>query len=264
MAGSGVWMEELAWPEAKAWLDSGAIVVLPIGAIAKEHGPHLPLMTDWLLARELAGRVAAELPVLVAPVVGFGFYPAFTEYPGSQHLSAATFMALLKELLRKLVADGARRLAIINTGVSTEGPVNAVVRELYLECGLAISVADIRRLGSRAEAGLEQKLGGHADEAETSMILAIAPERVHLERARPDYGGALDQPSTVFVTPAVFRDDPAGGLDYSATGARGDPTLATAEKGERLLAAMAAELVDGLRRLHPDAPQRPPVKAGGG
>jgi creatinine amidohydrolase len=255
-------MEELAWPEAKAWLDSGAIVVLPIGAIAKEHGPHLPLMTDWLLARELAGRVAAELPVLVAPVVGFGFYPAFTGYPGSQHLSAATFMALLKELLRKLIADGAQRVAVINTGVSTEGPVNAVVRELYHETGLSISVADIRRLGNRAGAGLEQKLGGHADEAETSMILAIAPERVRLDLARPDYGSALDHPETVFITPAIFRDDPSGGLDYSATGARGDPTLATAEKGEHLLAAMAAELVEGLRLLHPDAPQEPPQETG--
>ena len=126
-------------------------------------------MTDWLLARELANRVAAALPVLVAPVVCFGFYPAFVRYPGSQHLSAATFSALLGDLLGKLIADGAHRIAVINTGVSTEGTLDATVRELYAETGVRISVAHISRLGRRAEAGLEQKLGGHGDEAETSM-----------------------------------------------------------------------------------------------
>ena len=261
MEGPGAWIEGLAWPEVRAWLDHGAVVVVPVGAIAKEHGHHLPLMTDWLLARELANRVAAALPVLVAPVVCFGFYPAFVRYPGSQHLSAATFSALLGDLLGKLIADGAHRIAVINTGVSTEGTLDAAARELYAETGVRISVAHISRLGRRAEAGLEQKLGGHGDEAETSMILAVAPERVRLDRARTDYGNMLDHPETVFREPAIFNDDPAGGVDHSTTGVRGDPTLATAEKGERLLQAMTEELIDGLRTLHPDAPATPPEPA---
>ena len=258
MSGPGAWLEDLTWPEARAWLDSGAIVVVPIGAIAKEHGHHLPLMTDWLVARELADRVAATLPVLVAPVVCFGFYPAFVRYPGSQHLSAATFSTLLKELLGKLIADGSRRIAVINTGVSTEGPLNAVVREMYAETGVRISVADIARLIAGAKVEFDQKLGGHGDEAETSMILAIAPERVRMDRARTDYGNMLGYPETVYGEPAIYRDDPAGGVDHSTTGVRGDPTLATADKGERLLQAMAEELIAGLRALHPDAPTRPP------
>ena len=261
MNGPGAWLEEMTWPEARAWLDRDAIVVVPVGAVAKEHGHHLPLMTDWLLARELANRVATALPVLVAPVVCFGFYPAFVRYPGSQHLSAATFSALLRDVLGKLITDGARRIAVINTGVSTEGTLDATVRELYAETGVRVSVAHISRLGRRAEAGLEQKLGGHGDEAETSMILAIAPEMVRMDLARTDYGNMLDYPATVFSEPAIFRDDPAGGVDHSTTGVRGDPTLATAEKGERLLQAMAEELVDGLRALHPDAPTTPPEPA---
>ena len=258
MSGPGVWLEDLAWPEARRWLESGAVVVVPIGAIAKEHGHHLPLMTDWLLARELASRVAAVLPVLVAPVICFGFYPAFVRYPGSQHLGAATFSALVKELLGKLIADGAGRIAVINTGVSTEGPLDAVVRELYAETGVRASVAHISGLGRNARAEFKQKLGGHGDEAETSMILAIAPERVRMDRARTDYGNLLDHPVTVFREPAIFRNDPAAGVDHSRTGVRGDPTLATAEKGERLLQAMAEELVEGVRALHPDAPAEPP------
>src|SRR5260221_9287072 len=100
---TGAWLEDLAWPEAKARLDGGALVVIPVGAASKAHGSHLPLKTDALTARALAQRLVERLPAAVAaPVVGFGFYPAFTAFAGSQHLSAETFKALLGELLGNL------------------------------------------------------------------------------------------------------------------------------------------------------------------
>src|SRR6266436_3224204 len=135
-AGPGLFLEELTWPEAKALFDAGAVVVVPIGAAAKEHGPHLPLGTDWRVARALA-----------------------------------------------------------------------------------------------------EKAGGHADEHETSLMLAIDPAAVRLDRAEPDYGHALDAPKNVFHRPVTFTADPAAGADYSRTGAFGDPTLATAEKGRAFLDA---------------------------
>jgi creatinine amidohydrolase len=250
---TGVWLENLTWPEAKARFDAGAVVVVPIGAIAKEHGHHLPLNTDYLVARDLAGRIADSLPVVVAPVVSFGYYPAFVRYPGSQHLNAATFQALLHEIFAKFIRDGVRRLAVINTGVSTEQPLRIVVRELYESSGVRVHTADIRTLGRKTRGLMRQKLGGHGDEAETSMIMAIAPDAVHLERAVTDYGNALDEMQTVFYTPTIFDGDPASGPDYSVRGVRGDPTLATAEKGRAILADMADELVAGLRAIFPDA-----------
>jgi creatinine amidohydrolase len=249
----GVWLEDLTWPEAKQWFDKGAPVIVPIGAISKEHGHHLPLKTDWLLARDLARRVGEKLPVVLAPVVSVGYYPAFVRYPGSQHLSAETFGAALREILAKFVRDGVKRLAVINTGVSTEPVLRIVVRDFYETHGVRVHTADIRTLGRKTRGLTKQKIGGHADEAETSMILAIEPKSVKLDRAKTDYGHALEEPSTVFYTPAVFNSDPKSGADYSATGARGDPTLATAEKGEAILSDMAAELVDGLGKIFPDA-----------
>ncbi|MBL8699039.1 MAG: creatininase family protein [Alphaproteobacteria bacterium] len=249
----GVWLEDLTWPEVKSRLDAGAVVVVPIGAVAKEHGHHLPMSTDYRVARALGDRIAAELPVLIAPVISFGYYPAFVRYPGSQHLRSETFVALLTDILGKLVADGARRLAVINTGVSTEAPLRVVVRDLYERTGVRIHTADIRMLGRKTKGLMAQKLGGHGDESETSTLLAIAPELVRIERAVVDYGHALDEPQTVFYTPTVFVGDPASGPDYSVSGVRGDPTLATREKGEAVLADMAGELVEGLRRVFPDA-----------
>src|SRR6478735_7803510 len=121
---TGVWLEDLTWQEAKARFDAGAVVVVPVGAASKAHGPHLPLKTDALTARALAQRLIERLPVVAAPVVGFGFYPAFTSFAGSQHLLADTFMALVRELIGNLRDHGVRRIAILNTGVSTEKPLD--------------------------------------------------------------------------------------------------------------------------------------------
>lgn len=245
----GAWMEDLAWPAVAARIGQGWPVVIPIGARSKEHGHHLPMGTDYLLARAFCDGVIAELPVLIAPVVDFGYYPAFLRYPGSQHLRAETFIALLSDILDRLIDQGATRLAIVNTGISTEGPIQIVVRDLLATRGIAVPVADIIRLGRASMPAMQQKLGGHGDERETSLILAIAPERVDMAKARPDYGTMLTQPKSVFIAPTQFRDDPESGQHHSETGVRGDPTLATAEKGRVILADTIAELVAGLRPL---------------
>ncbi len=248
----GAWIEDLAWPQVGERLKAGWPVIVPIGARAKEHGHHLPMKTDYLLARALCDGIAAELEVLIAPVIDFGYYPAFLAYPGSQHLSAETFVALLDDVLDRLLAQGAARLAVVNTGVSTEGPVQIAVRNVLSRRGVEVPVADIRRLGKSSQHLLEQKLGGHGDEHETSLILAIAPECVDMAKASTDYGNMPGEPETVFYRPVVFSGDPASGINYSATGVRGDPTLASAEKGRIILADMIGELVSGLKALCPD------------
>jgi creatinine amidohydrolase len=244
----GAWIENLTWPEIAARIEN-ATVLIPIGARAKEHGPALPMQTDYLVARALCEGVAEQLPVLVAPVIDFGYYPAFVEYPGSQHLRPETFMAVLHDVIDGLVRHKAKRIAIVNTGVSTEAPITIVVREKYEQAGVRIAVAHIRSLGTSQRGLMRQKLGGHADEAEASLLLALAPELVHLDRAVEDYGNMLTEPETVFYLPSIFRNAPDAGPDYSVSGVRGDPRAATAEKGRAILAAMVGDLVDGLRKL---------------
>ena len=203
---TGVWLEDLTWPEAKARFEAGALVVVPVGAAAKAHGPHLPLKTDALTARALAQRLIERLPAVAAPVVGFGFYPAFTSFAGSQHLSAATFKALLDELLGNLRSHGVRRLVVLNTGVSTEKPIDEVA------AGTAdLLVLHMRSLGGAAEKLLAVAEGGHAD--------------------------VLEGP-------------------FERTGATGDPTQATAFKGERILAARTDDIVSAIARRWPDLAPR--------
>jgi creatinine amidohydrolase len=219
---SGVWLEDLTWPEAKARFDANAVVIVPIGAASKAHGPHLPLKTDALTARALAQGVIARLDVVAAPVVGFGYYPAFTSFAGSQHLAAGTFKALVRELVGNLRAHHVKRIALINTGVSTERPLD----ELESEQG-DLLVLHMRTIGHAAESLVENKEGGHADERETSVMLALDPRSVRMDRLAPDG-------------------------PFEKTGATGDPTRATAFKGERLLAARVDDLVAALKKRWPD------------
>jgi len=156
----GVWLEELTWPEAKARFAADPVVVMPIGAAAKAHGPHLPLKTDAITARALAQALVERLPVIAAPVLGFGFYPAFTSFAGSQHLGVETFKTLVRELLGNFTAHGVRRIALLNTGVSTEKPLD----EVAAAAGADVLVLHMRLMGQAAEALIENKSGGHADD----------------------------------------------------------------------------------------------------
>ncbi len=219
---SGMWLEDLAWPEAAQRFAEGAVVLLPVGAASKAHGPHLPLKTDAMTARALAQRLLERLPLVAAPVVGVGFYPAFAAFAGSQHLSESTFRAVMGELVDGLRRQGARRLAILNVGVSTEAPIDAV-------CAGAsdILVLHMRALGGAAEALIEVRDGGHADERETSVVLALEPRAVRLDRLAPEG-------------------------PFEKTAATGDARRATAFKGERLLAARVNDAVTALLARWPD------------
>ena len=230
-------IERLSWDEVAADLAANRLVIVPIGAFAKEHGRHLPMNTDALTAQALALAAAEPLDALVAPVVGFGHYPAFVRYAGSQSLSPETFGALLRELLQGLVEQGARRLLLLNTGVSTERTVDQVALSLTAEPVVRPLVAHLRHLGNDADIDWRQKGGGHADARETSLLLAIAPETVRTARAEPAESTAAEArkfPLSPYPDPDAH---------FSPSGATGDPTMADAEKGRRLLDAIVDEIV---------------------
>lgn len=222
-ADRGVWLEDLTWQEAKVRFDAGAVVVVPVGAASKAHGPHLPLKTDALTARALAQNMVERLPIVAAPVVGFGFYPAFTAFAGSQHLTADTFKALMRELVGNLRGHGVRRVAILNTGVSTEKPLD----ELSGELG-EIAVLHMRLFGAKADVLFDNLEGGHADERETSVMLALEPRSVRMDRLIPEG-------------------------DFKTTAATGDASRASAFKGERLVDARVEDMAAALVARWPDA-----------
>ncbi|MCA1560972.1 MAG: creatininase family protein, partial [Acidobacteria bacterium] len=112
-------LEDLTWVEAEARLGPDTVVVIPLGAAAKEHGPHLKLRNDALLAEQLTKRVIDATTVVVAPAVTYHYYPAFLEYPGSTSLSVATARDMTADIVRSLARYGPRRFYALNTGISS-------------------------------------------------------------------------------------------------------------------------------------------------
>jgi creatinine amidohydrolase len=235
----GVLLETLTWVEAQAFLAPDAVVVVPLGAAAKEHGPHLKLNNDWTIAEYLKRRVLAASEVVVAPTVGYHFYPAFVEYPGSVSLRLETARDLTVDICTSLAAFGPRRFYVLNTGVSTRRPLQAA-REALAREGIALAYTDIAQAGREAVAGVEEQRGGtHADEIETSMMLYIAPQTVDMAQAACDYHPGEGR----------FTRQPGAPGIYSPTGIYGDATLATGEKGERVVEAMVRSILADIERL---------------
>ncbi len=229
----GVELAHLTWVEAEAVLHGDAIVVIPLGAAAKEHGPHLPLDNDLRMAEYLAKRVLESAEVVIAPAVTYHFYPSFLEYPGSTHLSFETSRDLIVDIVRSIASHGPRRFYVLNTGVSTLRPLVASA-EILRDEGIILSFTNIIEVAGPVEEEIrEQVRGTHADEIETSMMLYIAPDVVDMSLAVRE-----DNPRG---SGGLTRNRATGGT-YSKSGVWGDATLATVEKGRIIVEAT----VDGI------------------
>ena len=237
----GCYVEDLTWPEAETAIRDHPTVVLPLGAATKEHGLHLPLSNDKRIAEYLARRVAETCPVLVLPVLAYGFYPAFVEYPGSVSIRPEAFRDTVVDVCLSYARHGSQRFYVLNTGISTLKPLEEA-RAILSDRSIEMSYMDLTRdFGSLMQEVETHPAGSHADEIETSVMLYIAPEVVKPERAEPDVHERKGA--------GPFTRDPNAttGL-YSPTGAYGDPTLASREKGERIVEGVVAFLVERLSR----------------
>ena len=234
---AGVYLERLSWIEAERYLADGPVVVIPLGAAAKEHGPHLPLGNDAIVAGWLAEAVRERRPVVIAPLVNVSYYPAFVEYPGSISLSAGTARDLIVELCNSLAPFGASRFYVLNTGISTLGPLTAA-RDA-LGDSIRLDFLNLDEVFARLPENLcAQAWGSHADEVETSLMLHIAPEVVDFARAVDD-GAAGEGPLTRTRGHGI----------YSPSGVYGQATLASAAKGEviaRILLGHVVARIDAL------------------
>jgi creatinine amidohydrolase len=231
-------LADLTWKDAAAALTPDAVIMIPLGAQSKEHGPHLKLSNDWLMAEYLSTEVMKRIAVVTAPTLNYGFYPAFVEYPGSASLSLNTARDVVIELCRGFAHFGPRRFYVLNTGVSTRRPLQAAADELAKD-GITMRFTDIGKASEAVEKEITQeKEGTHADEIETSEMLYIAPDSVNMKLAAADYPQG---------SPFQWKD--AQAPHYSPSGVYGDATLATRAKGERIAKAQIEYIVREIEAL---------------
>ena len=238
---ASVEIENLTWVQAEDALKSHDVVLIALGARSKEHGPHLPLNTDYIMAEYLKDQVIKEVPVAVLPTIQYGYYPSFLEYPGSVSIQAETFKEMVKDICLSMSGYGVRKFYVLNTGISTLKPLEEAAQELN-QRGIILRYLNLNDVDKTLPPDLlEQEGGTHADESETSMMLFIAPDKVDMAKAVKDFD---PRPGRKGLT-----RNPNGTGTYSRTGIYGDPTLATREKGRIIVEATVQAIVAQLRDL---------------
>jgi creatinine amidohydrolase len=235
------YLENLTWADAEKVLKNYDVVLIGLGARTKEHGPHLLLKNDYVLAEYLKERVAREVPVVILPTLEYGYYPSFLEYPGSVSIGQETFKNMVMDICKSMNGYGMQKFYVLNTGVSTLVPLRAAAEELST-LGIVLRYLNVLDIDSKLPKGLLSQEGGtHADEGETSEMLYIAPEMVKMSKAVKDYD---PRPGRKGLT-----RDPKGKGVYSPTGIWGDPTLATKEKGRIIVEMTVKEIVGQIKQL---------------
>ncbi len=229
----------LTWIEAREKLKPETIVMIPLGAESKEHGPHLRLANDAFMACALSLEVTQQSDVILAPIINYSYYPAFVEYPGSTSLRLETARDLVVDVVRSLAHCGPRRFYVLNTGVSTVKPLKAA-QELLAADGITLAYTDIIAAGRQACAEVEQQPEGtHADEIETSMMLALAEWTVDMKKATKDFPKGK----------GPMSPDPKSGECCSPSGIYGDATLATRAKGEKVVECVVKSILADIEAL---------------
>jgi creatinine amidohydrolase len=216
-----------------------AVAVLPVGSF-EQHGPYLPLATDTVIAWEVARRCAEAYDLLLLPPVTFSCSHEHDGFPGTVSLSAGTLTSVVDDVAGDLKRHGVPKLVLIN-GHGGNSVLNNVVQEanaFQRSMLLYPNSYDWNRARTRSACVTNAHEDMHAGEAETSILLAIAPELVRPGWEKADH--EVDDRSLLTLM----------GIDgYTATGVIGRPSLASAQKGVALLEALVAGLNEPLKQL---------------
>jgi creatinine amidohydrolase len=241
-------LDRLTWPEVEAELAAGRNAVVVAFGATEQHGRHMPLATDALLGDHFARQLAERLDAFVAPTVRVGCSSHHLAFPGTLSLEDETFHSIVADIVRSLARGGFRRIVLVPTHGGNFAPLAAAVEKLgEVERTKVIAITDLTVLVRVAQLGEEEfavpaEQGGlHAGEWETSMLLAIHPEMVRMDRTEAGYVGDPAE---------ALRSLFDAGVDaISENGAIGDPSRASEEHGRRYWEA-ALELA--LERIESD------------
>jgi len=249
-------LEELTGPLVGEALDANAVVLVPIGAI-EQHGPHLPLSVDWIIADEVARAVANQagddLPVWVLPTMPFSKSNEHAWSAGTIWLSQQTMISVLDDIGRCVAQSGAKRIVFLNGHGGNSTLLNVACREIRLVHELltflvhpfvppAYSAPD-PNAANTAELGM----GIHGGLDETSVMLHLRPDQVDMTKAVRNVPEWMAEHDHVKFGGSVQF----GWLsnDFGADGHIGDPTGATAERGAQLFQDSVAFIMEQLREI---------------
>lgn len=238
---------ELTTEQVARLLSRDSVLVLPTGAI-EPHGPHLPLATDLIVAEAVSAAVvergaAAGHDVWLLPALGYTKSDEHAQLPGTIWLRAATLFDTLVDIGAALAQTPARRLLFLNAHGGNSALIEVAARELRRRFGLQTFFTS----GPAQPGPTERGLGIHAGWAETSMMLYLRPDLVHMDKAAPCVADAVADAEHVGFTKTVKF----GWLstDFAESGVIGDPTGADATAGAQIFEDRVGALVQALGEI---------------
>jgi creatinine amidohydrolase len=245
-------METMTWPEVEQAVREGYVPVWPIGA-TEQHGPHLPLATDTILPLEIVKQAAREIKIVIPPPLTFGFKSKALSgggqtFPGTTSLDGETLIFIVRDVVAELVRHGFKSLVVLNWHMENknliwEGIDQARARG-RLEGARVMSIDSLTGAFRQEELAwlFEDRFSGwdveHAALVETSLMLALRPDLVRVERIVDD--AAAEHPWYDLVP------EPANHIPRSGVLARA--TIASRAKGERLSQMMVNRLVEAIQK----------------
>jgi creatinine amidohydrolase len=235
-------LADQTWPELASHLESNSLALVPLGS-TEQHGPHLPLATDHLIAEAFAREAAARTGALCTPTITVGVSPHHKQFAGTMWVDAPVFRDYVESFTRNLAYHGIDRVIYVNAHGGNVSHLREVGRRLRDEELLyAIEWMWNNSIEELVDELFEQT-GPHGGPKETALIQHLAGELVRDDRLTDARDGGLtawENADGLTVHGARTFYDSADNTD---NGVLGDQTDATAEKGERLFEAATAQLV---------------------
>lgn len=245
-------MPDIEWANLRApqLLDLAlrdAVVIVPVGS-TEQHGPHLPVQVDTLLAGEVARAAASRVaeagqPILVTPALWTGLAEHHMSFGGTITLDFDVFYALVRGVLRSIARQGFKRILLLNGHAGNTTALNVVVQEATIELNIPIAACTYFQAAKKPFAEILETQTGvrHACEAETSMLLALRPDLVDRDAIGKVAGSSLPELSD-FIGDGAYRWRTFASRTRS--GALGNPEAATPEKGRKLFDAAVDAIAD--------------------
>lgn len=261
---------KMTWPEINQAALDEKVAIIPAGTL-EDHGLHLPVDTDVVVADTICNLLAEKLPdktVLLPPII-FGFSPHHLDGPGTVTLRWDTFIESTTQIVSSLFYHGFRKVLIINGHGSNEPVLDLAARQSIVsnpdsQCAV-LSWWSLKSVQDLVRGFRESTWTGHACELETSLYLAIDPDKVKTELYEEDinpymthhfWADLVSQAPPEYANPVKMNEYWS---TVSRTGTWGDPRVSSAEKGQAILDTAIAELITLVDeyRDRPIRPRRP-------
>ncbi|MDO6657417.1 creatininase family protein [Anaerobacillus sp. 1_MG-2023] len=225
--------------EVQRRVQENPVAILPLGA-TEQHGHHLPIGVDVYLAEGLARRVAEKMNALLLPSLPFGYSWVWRDIPGTVSLEQHRVEEIIKDVAKSVRRYGIKKLVLINGHDANNASMKYATRELMDELDLEIVYLFYPGMEQIHETLCESETWHgmiHACEFETSLMLALKPELVNMEKAVAEYP----------TKPPLYGKSTISLGELSKSGVYGDATKATKEKGEKLLRYFEQEILSLLK-----------------